>query len=155
MNFDTAFSRLIGHEGQYAYDANDPGGESKFGITRRSYPGEDIRNMPITRAKYLYQRDFWGPAGCDALPDPLKYAMFDFAVNSGVKPAIRLLQSVLGVPVDGILGPHTLQAVGTMDARRLAARLFGERLEMLTALPTWASFGKGWARRIALELKQL
>ena len=50
MNFDAAFERLIGHEGGYvsaeqAKRNNDPGGETKYGISKRTYPGVDIASL--------------------------------------------------------------------------------------------------------------
>lgn len=155
MNFDDAFARLIGHEGGYVDDPEDPGGETKFGISRRQYPGEDIANLSLDRAKAIYLRDYWGPAGCDAVPDVLRYELFDMAVNSGVRTAIRTLQQAVGTEPDGVLGPYTLQAIGSMSPLRAAARLSGARLHMMTGLSTWDHFGKGWARRIALNLMQL
>lgn len=155
MDFDTAFERLVGHEGGYSNHPSDPGGETKFGISKRSYPGEDIKGLTLDRAKLIYRRDFWGPAGCDAVPDALRYALFDFAVNSGVGRAVRTLQGVVGEVQDGQLGPRTLQALGSMPAPRLCARFYGARLEFMTNLNTWGEFGKGWARRLATELQSL
>ena len=43
--FEQAFARTIGHEGGYVRDKNDPGGETKYGISKRSYPNEDIREL--------------------------------------------------------------------------------------------------------------
>lgn len=154
MNFDTAFERLIGHEGGYVDHPEDPGGRTKFGITQRSYPGEDIRGMTLERAKAIYLRDFWGPAGCDAVPDALRFDLFDMAVNAGTKAAIKALQKSVSAVVDGILGPNTLQSIQSMPAPRLIARFNGHRLEHMAGLPTWPSFGRGWARRIALNLQQ-
>lgn len=154
MNFDQAFERLIGHEGGYVDHPNDPGGETKFGISKRSYPGEDIKNMTLDRAKFLYRRDYWGPAGCDAVPDAARFDLFDMAVNSGVKPAVKMLQKAVGETQDGILGPRTLQAVSSMPPARLCARFNGARLEFMTSLPSWATFGRGWARRIAANLME-
>jgi lysozyme family protein len=48
--------------------------------------------MTLERAKTIYKRDYWGPAGCDTVPDGIKFDLFDMAVNSGVKPAVRTLQ---------------------------------------------------------------
>lgn len=153
MNFDQAFERLIGHEGGYANNPADPGGETKFGISRRSYPLEDIKRMTLDRAKVLYLRDYWGPAGCDAVPDGVKFDLFDTAVNSGVVTAVRLLQNAAGVATDGVLGPVTLQALNTMPAPRLAARFNGWRLAFMANTPQWDTFSRGWARRIAENLK--
>lgn len=152
MTFDDAFERLLGHEGGYVSHPSDPGGETKFGISRRQYPGEDIAGMTLERAKAIYLRDYWGPAGCDAVPDGLKFDLFDMAVNSGPRAAILLLQEVVGETRDGVLGPLTIQAVQTMPAARLTARFNGARLLFMTTLPTWPAFGKGWARRIASNL---
>jgi lysozyme family protein len=154
MNFDQAFDKLIGHEGGYVNDRNDPGGETRFGISKRSYPGEDIANLTLDRARELYARDFWGPAGCDAMPDAAKLQVFDTAVNSGVKTAIRLVQKAVGTNADGVLGPITLQAIQSMPAARFIARFNGQRLEYMTGLATWASFGRGWARRVAANLME-
>lgn len=153
MDYDTAFERLIGHEGGYVDHPKDPGGATKYGISKRQYPLEDIPNLTLERAKYLYRRDYWGPAGCDIVPDALKFDLFDTAVNSGYKTAVRLLQRAVGELPDGGLGPHTLQAVQSMPAGRLIARFNGYRLDYLNDLPTWPTFGRGWAQRIAENLK--
>jgi lysozyme family protein len=154
MDFDQAFEKLLGHEGGYVDNRADPGGETKFGISKRAYPGEDIRNLTLERAKAIYLRDYWGPAGCDAMPDAVRLQVFDMAVNSGVKAAIKALQKATGETPDGVLGPLTLQAVQSMPAARLVARFNGARLALMAELPQWPSFGRGWARRIASNLAE-
>lgn len=153
MNFDQAFAKLMEHEGGYVNHPSDPGGETKFGISKRSYPGEDIRNLTAERAAEIYRRDFWGPAGCDALPAEVRFDMFDMAVNSGVKAAAKMLQSVVGAVPDGVIGPKTIQAASSMPPTRLVARFNGKRLEFMAGLPTWPAFSRGWARRIAANLQ--
>jgi lysozyme family protein len=157
MNFDDSFQRLIGHEGGYVNDARDPGGETKYGISKRSYPGEDIKNLTLDRAKEIYKRDYWGPAGCDAVPDGLKFDLFDMAVNSGVRPAVRTLQRAAGMKeadVDGVLGPRTLSAVQAAQTVRLVARFNGARLAFMADLSHWPAFSRGWAKRIAANLME-
>lgn len=153
MNFDEAFARLLEHEGGYIDHRADPGGKTKYGISQRSYPGEDIPGLTIERAKAIYRTDFWGAAGCDAVPDAVKFDLFDCAVNSGARTAVQMLQRCVGETADGILGPRTLQALQSMPAVRLVARFNGQRLELMAGLPTWPSFGRGWARRIAANLR--
>jgi lysozyme family protein len=152
MTFDQAFERLVGHEGGYVNDPRDAGQETKYGISRRSYPGEMIRTMTLDRAKEIYLRDYWGPAGCDTVPDAIKFDLFDMAVNSGVGTAIKTLQRTVGVDDDGKLGPVTLQAVASMPPLRFIARFNGARLQFMSALPAWPAFGRGWANRIAKNL---
>lgn len=154
MTFDEAFQLLIGHEGGYVADSRDPGGETKYGISKRSYPALNIGALTLDQAAAIYRRDYWGPAGCEAVPDALRMDLFDMAVNSGVRAAARCLQRAVGEEEDGVIGPMTLQAIQSMPAPRLLARFAGERLEFMTGLSTWAHFGKGWARRIAANLRR-
>ncbi len=153
MNFDQAFETLIGHEGGYSNHVNDPGGETKFGIAKRSYSGEDIPNMTLERAKEIYRRDFWNAVKGDQLPYPVAFEVFDAAVNHGVGAAVRMMQKAIGVSADGILGPVTLATAQTMDPLRFKCKFNGARLQFYTDLPTWPSFGKGWSRRVANNLK--
>lgn len=151
--FDQCFDKLISHEGGYVNDPRDPGGETKFGISKRAYPQVDIKNLTLDAAKAIYKRDYWDRAQCDKLPPQLAYLLFDAAVNSGIGQAIRFLQRAVNLADDGVIGPMTLAAVGRVDAEAISARFLGQRLEFMTKLTTWDAFGKGWARRIADQLK--
>jgi lysozyme family protein len=149
MNFDQAFQRLIGNEGGYVADSRDPGGETNFGITKRTYPREDIAGMTLDRAKAIYRRDFWGPAGCDAWPDAIKFEVFDLAVNSGCRTAVRLVQRAVDADDDGVIGPQTLMRAQSADPAWLLRRLQAHRLKLFTSLKTFSAFGAGWVNRIA------
>ncbi|MGQ0595772.1 glycoside hydrolase family 108 protein [Aquabacterium sp.] len=154
MNFDQAFEKLIGHEGGYANNPADPGGETRYGISRRAYPLENIKAMTLERAKVLYLHDYWAPAGCDAVPDAIKFDLFDMAVNSGPVAAIKNLQRAVGVTIDGMLGPLTLQAINGTPTPRVLARFNGHRLDLMVDLKGWPAFSRGWAKRIAANLKE-
>lgn len=120
-----------------------------------SYPGEDIQNLTLERVKTLYRRDFWGPAGCDLVPEQVKFPLFDAAVHAGKSAAIKMLQRALGVADDGIIGPITMQAISSAHPYRLAMRFHGHRLDHLNNNPEqWALFGRGWAQRIAENLME-
>jgi len=153
--FEQCFETLIGHEGGYSNDSRDPGGETKFGISKRSYPTLDIAALTLADAKQIYKRDFWDRAQCDRLPPGLAFDVFDTAVNSGIGQAIRFLQRAAGVADDGVAGPLTMSAVGRWDAESLQARFNGMRLDFMTRLSTWDTFGRGWARRIAANLQRV
>ena len=155
MNFDEAFKALIGHEGGYVNDPKDPGGETKFGVSKRAYPGEDIAGLTLERAKALYLRDYWDVIHADELPKHVRFAVFDAAVNSGVRQAIKWLQRAVGVNDDGVIGHKTLSAVVAMEPYKLAAVFNGQRLKFMTELNTFHVFGRGWARRVAENLINL
>lgn len=155
MTFDDAFDALIGHEGGYVNRPNDPGGETNYGISKRAYPLVDIRALTLDQAKAIYRRDYWEPAGCSKVPGAVRFDLFDMAVNSGIKTAVKTLQTAAGIDADGIIGPATLKALGQITPSALQARFNGTRLRFMTALPTWPAFGKGWARRIAANLMRV
>lgn len=155
MNFDKAFEVLIGHEGGYVNNPSDPGGETKYGVSKRAYPDVDIANLTIEQAKAIYLRDYWQRARCDELPPTVAFQVFDTAVNSGIGQSIRFLQRAVGVADDGHVGPLTINAVRRLDAESIAARFNGHRLEFMTKLSTFDVFGRGWARRIAKNLQEI
>lgn len=152
MNFDKAFEQLIGNEGGYVNDPRDPGGETKYGISKRSYPGEDIASLTLERAKAIYRRDYWGPAGCDAWPDLVKFEVFDIAVNMGVKTAVMMLQRAVGAGVDGVIGPQTTMRVQSAAGDWVVRRMVAQRIRYYTDLKTWPTYGRGWMLRIAANL---
>lgn len=151
MNFDTAFARLIDSEGGYTNNPTDPGGETKYGISKRSYPNEDIAGMTLDRAKEIYLRDFWSPLG-EAHP-AIKFQAFDFAVNSGIQTALRKLQAAIGVADDGHWGPVSAAKLASLDLNDVLMKFAAERLLFMASLSTWSEFGRGWVRRIAQNLK--
>lgn len=153
--FDQCVDKVLTHEGGYVNDPRDPGGETQWGISKRAYPQVDIKNLTRDAAKSLYKRDYWDRAQCDRLPPTLAYLLFDAAVNSGIGQATRFLQRAIGVADDGVIGPLTLAAIQRIDSESVCARFVGQRLDFMTRLSTWDVFGKGWARRLADQLKGL
>ena len=153
MTFDTCFDRLIGHEGGYSKDPRDPGGETNWGISKRSYPDLNIKALTREGAKVIYERDFWNRIHGDELYDGVAWQVFDFAVNSGIETAVRYLQRAVGVADDGHWGPVSKKAVDAMSETDVIMRFVGERLDFNTRLSTWPTFGKGWARRAAQNLR--
>lgn len=153
MNFNDMFTRLLGHEGGYVNDPRDPGGETNWGISKRSYPNVDIKNLTQEKARDIYYQDFWIPLCCERLHDGVAWQLFDFAVNSGIGTAIRAYQRALGVADDGHFGPRSLAAAAWMSETDQIMRLLAERLDFMTRASAWQSFGKGWARRIAENLR--
>lgn len=153
MTFDIAINRVLGYEGGYTDGNGDPGGETQWGISKRSYPTVDISLLTRDGAKIIYERDFWTPLQADTLPDALMYQALDFAVNSGIQTAIRYLQRAVGVADDGDWGPVSKHAITLMSESDLIMRFNAERLDFMTRLKNWSAAGRGWARRIAQNLR--
>lgn len=165
MNFDAAFERLIGHEGGYSDDPKDPGNwtggrpgvgkllGTKYGIAANTYPDIDIKALTLEQAKAIYRRDWWDKIHADQLPAAVAFQLWDFAVNAGITRAVISLQRAVGVADDGKLGPRTLAAVNAMPVPDVLARFNAERLEFYASLSTWPTYGKGWARRVAVNLR--
>jgi lysozyme family protein len=153
MNFDTAFEKLLGHEGGFSDHAADPGGKTRYGITEAvarevGYRG-DMRELPLDLAKRIYMERYWRPVRADELPAGVRYAVFDAAVNSGPGQAVKWLQRAAGVLDDGVLGPKTLAAVNALNADSLRSKILAQRLRFMANLPNWPAFSRGWSRRIA------
>jgi lysozyme family protein len=146
--FDDVFERVIGHEGGYVNNPKDPGGETKYGISKRSYPNLDIAGLTLEDAKGIYRLDFWGPLRCEELPRPVDEFLFDFGVNSGVMRASKALQEAAGVQQDGKIGPRTLAAVKSKDPLSIVRLLFVERALVFSRQREVSVFGRGWFGRL-------
>jgi len=147
-NFDACMTEVFKHEGGYVNDPHDPGGETNLGISKRSYPKEDIRNMTRARAAQIYRRDFWDKLRCDELPAGLDLVAFDAAVNSGPSRGAKWLQQALGVAVDGKVGLATIGAAKNTYAPAAVLRAVGFRRAFLKTLPTWERYKNGWTKRL-------
>lgn len=150
--FELSSTRLLSSEGAYVNDPADPGGETNWGISKRSYPDLDIKNLTREQAMEIYRRDFWDVLGENAHP-AVKFQVFDFAVNSGIQTAIRKLQSAIGVADDGHFGPVSAAKLAAMDVNDVLMRYIAERLDFWRRLSTWPRFGAGWAGRAAADLR--
>ncbi|MCB5176269.1 glycoside hydrolase family 108 protein [Microvirga lenta] len=162
--FEACLACVLRHEGGFVHHPADPGGATKFGITRatlarsrgRPVSVEDVRGLSREEAGGIYRRLYWDVVRADDLPPGLDLALFDFAVNSGPARAVRTLQDVLGVAADGVAGPLTLQAAREADTADAVRRLTRARLAFLSRLAAWPVFGRGWRIRVlAVEREAL
>lgn len=155
-SFDTAWARLLANEGGYSDAAGDTGGKTRWGITEavaraNGYTG-DMRDLPQATAMQIAKADYWTPIRGDELPPELAFQVLDGAYNSGAKRSIQWLQAAAAVDQDGVFGPLTMKAVQLSNPCALICRYNGFRLEAMTTF-NWQAFGKGWARRIAKNLR--
>lgn len=156
-NFDDALKALLKHEGGYVFHPADPGGMTNLGVTKKVWEewvghpvGEaEMRALTPDKVAPLYKAKYWDKVYGDKLPHGVDLCVFDCAVNSGVKRAAKLLQRAVGVDDDGVIGNMTLTACEAVSPDLIIQRFSEERLAFLQALPTFATFGKGWSRRVA------
>ena len=156
MSFDKAMEFVFRWEGGYSNDPADPGGETKYGISKKAYPNLDIANLTRLQAKTIYEKDYWKSSYCHLLPYPLSLAVFDYAVNAGPPRAVKALQKVVGASPDGLWGPETLlkinEALRSVGTPRLSVHLCSERsnfyIDVVAKKPSQIKFLKGWLRRV-------
>lgn len=154
MQFSDVIPLLLISEGGYNNDSADPGGETKYGISKRSYPNEDIRGMTKERAAEIYRSDYWNLIQADKLPSWLRYTVFDFAVNAGVKRAVVGLQRLAGVKADGIVGPKTLEAAKTVSLEEYTNYRAAYYRDLVKERPRLKKFLDGWLYRTEKVAKQ-
>ena len=145
-----------GQEGGYTDDLNDPGGVTNFGVSTPAwsqYVGrpatpDDIRDLTRDLVLPFYKTRYWVASGCPILPAGIDLMVFDEAVNNGVRPAAMILQGILQVKQDGIVGPQTaLAARGYHDMPGLVRALGAAFLARYQSLPGWVRYGTDWQRR--------
>lgn len=168
--FPAALKELLKHEGGYVNHPADPGGRTNLGVTQRvweAWTGKRaneaiMRSLTPTMVAPLYRKHYWDAVKADDLPAGLALTVFDFGVNAGPGRAIKYLQQLAGVLVDGMMGPVTIAAVRKHVAKHgepAAIAAYSElRRAYYRSLRTYPTFGKGWLRRVkeveaaALEL---
>jgi lysozyme family protein len=155
-NFDKSLAAVLVHEGGFVNNPKDPGGMTNLGCTKttweehcgHSVDEKTMRALTPQDVGPLYRQKYWNKVCADDLPAGVDYVVFDAAINSGPGRAVKWLQACVGVEVDGSLGPKSLAAVRAFDPKHLISDYSKRRLSFLMDLPTWDTFGKGWARRV-------
>ena len=133
--FKKALKFTLKWEGGYVNDPKDPGGETKWGISKRAYPSLDIKGITPEQAAEIYARDYWDHCGCDSLGWPLSAVAFDTGVNCGVPRTIAWLRD-----------EHT--ALDLLERRRQ------HYVDICNKNTNLIRFAKGWWNRLA-DLRKL
>jgi len=156
-------------EGGYTHHQSDPGGETKYGISKRRYPGVDIKSLTIGGAKRLYYTDYWLPLHLDNINSvAVAFEVFEFGVHAGIYTAACALQeacNMLGAQpklvVDGVIGSRTECATNKLVKRYTKSLVMAINLiqgmhyaHLADANPTkFTVFMKGWMRRLVPRLE--
>lgn len=135
-------------EGGYDNDPDDPGGETKYGIDKRSHPNEDIKNLTKARATEIYWESYWLPTHSEDFPKGAGEVVMNIGVNAGNGRAAKWLQQAVGVAADGAIGPKTI-AAATSFTGDLAQILLDRTEEHYRSIARGrlAKFLKGWLNR--------
>lgn len=119
-NFNVSFTKLADLEGVISNSAIDRGGLTKYGVTHTEYDAwrdrmgqarQSVTLMPLSEARLIFYNNYWLPMGCKYLPSGLDFAVFQAGVNIGAQTAVMILQGILGVKRDGVVGPVTMNAI--------------------------------------------
>lgn len=158
-NFANCFAETEKWEGWHRFSnaPGDPGGATWCGLTARAYdawrrskglPTQFVRRATDDEIRQIFRDEYWASARCDDCFTGLDLVMFDIAINSGPRVAVRLLQRALEVPADGWFGLETLGALQEARSRTdLIEAISAERLSLWEGLRTWKLFGAGWRAR--------
>jgi lysozyme family protein len=156
-SFPAAMASMLKWEGGYSNHPKDPGGATMQGVIQRVYDAyrhskglsaRDVKLLQASERDEIYRIQYWDAVKGDQLPPGVDLAVFDYAVNSGPGRAIRALQRVLKVQVDGIIGLVTLSAAAKINPALLVDLVCDDRAEFVRGLSTYPTFGKGWENRI-------
>tara|TARA_R110002167_G_C12324473_1_gene619471 strand:+ start:156 stop:635 length:480 start_codon:yes stop_codon:yes gene_type:complete len=153
VEFDEIIKVVLEHEGGYVNDPDDPGGETRYGISKRAYPDENIKDLTIERAVELYFRDYWTKYRVGDLPDRLRHIYFDMCINMGAGRATKVLQESCNsknsekIDVDGGMGPATIKAVSNVEPFRVRSFRVMYYAELVMKKPKMEKYWVGWFRR--------
>lgn len=152
VTLDEAFDRTMGHEGNYVNDPDDPGGETNWGISKRSYPNVDIKNLTRENAKAIWERDFWNPVARLVTHRSVVFQLCDAAYNHGFGNAVRILQRAVDTADDGHWGKNSMGRYMTYSENDILLRFIAYRTKFFIKLTTFSKYGRGWMDRIANNL---
>ncbi len=154
--FQTCLACTLHYEGGWSNDPHDPGGATMKGIIQKEYdkfrdmhklPRQSVRNISDDELQVIYKANYWLLVRGDELPRGVDLAFFDFAVLAGVGQAVKSMQRVLHLAVDGHLGMQTMAAIHEAAPAQLIKDYVAERRRFLRSLSTFWRFGKGWLAR--------
>ena len=160
-NFKHCLEIILHHEGGYVNHPKDPGGMTNLGVTKRVYESwvgkevdeSDMRALTPEDVAPIYEKNYWHKIKGNDLPGGLDLCVFDFGVNAGPGRAAKYLQKMIGTVADGGIGPNTLQALGLYEEEvggvaEVVKEYQKRRQGYYEGLSTFATFGKGWTRRV-------
>lgn len=120
-------------EGGYSNDPQDPGGETKYGIAKRSHPDVDIKNLTLEGAMDLYYKEYWVPNNLESYNLPMGIVLLDSFVQHSPGKVRQFLKAV------DIKGG---------DWRRIIEYRREYYLTLIKVRPTDIKYKNGWMNRL-------
>src|SRR6266568_4634329 len=121
-------------------------------LKTKNYPVVAVRDITDDEVALIYHGQYWEPLQCDQFGKPLDLVLFDTAVNHGVTRAVKILQTALTAPADGVLGSVTLAAALGDSSEALAMDMLTARANFYSNIianaPSQKKFANGWANRL-------
>jgi len=135
---------------KFVNDPDDAGGKTKYGISQRQYPTEDIENLTLDRAVEIYERDYWNRLRLNSFYSKrIAWKVFDIEVNTG--QGDEILQRALGMKPDGMVGEKTIAAANLHDIEKLMDKLIELQskryVSITTKKPLNLKYLSGWINR--------
>jgi|LakMenE18May11ns_1017448.scaffolds.fasta_scaffold9737839_2 lysozyme family protein len=154
--FESILAFILKWEGgdTVTHDPRDSGGVTKFGVSQKAYPELDIESLTLEQAKAIYKRDYYDNIWGDSLPYSIALVVTDFAVNGGIRTAVKALQRLVGTESDGLFGIKTQDAVRKLDQdgidRLIDTYTLARNdhyLKLVKEKPNFSVFVRGWLNR--------
>jgi lysozyme family protein len=154
--FGVCFRVVLLEEGGFSNDPKDPGGATKYGITLQALSKSrgvkctvsDVEKMNVFEAQKIMRKDFWDANHCENFSHGIALCLFDVTINSGPSRAAKILQKVVGVDVDGVIGMKTIAAAKALNAKDVILRMCCARVDFLRKLSNFPHAGNGWLKRV-------
>jgi len=166
--FTNCLAVTLLEEGGFSDLPDDPGGATNDGVTLamwQSWVGHpvtisDMHALSPAVVAPFYRATFWQALMCDKLGAGIDLCVFDWGVNGGPASPARALQIIVGVIVDGHIGPATAMNTAvyarTHGAAVLVNAMQDARAAFYRGLTRFPTFGKGWlARTERIRVKAL
>lgn len=155
---------ILKWEGGFVNDPDDLGGATNMGVTigtyeayyrKKGYPEptvECLKNLTKEEWTEILKSMYWDRWQGDKIgSQSVANILVDWVWASGTH-GIKIPQCLLGVTVDGIVGPKTLEAINRQNPRELFDRIKIARFDFIEDIcrqrPTNNKFKRGWMNRI-------
>ena len=155
--FSDVLNDIMDFEGGYVNDPDDPGSETKYGISKTQYPNIDIKNLTFAEASSILEKDYWNRYRLSEINSQLiANKLFLAFINLSPLSVARRVQTALNncganVMTDGVLGTASITAINyILEARLLDAirvELMRLYLYRVKTAPIKIKYLEGWGWR--------